>query len=233
VNKYEYDMAINTNLVKKDKIGVIYNAVELPSLNLQNNSENLNLRYDLGFSNDDIIIGTVTRFTIPKNNLILVDIALDIVQRNDKIKFIFLGDGKELQEARAKVITARCQDRILLPGFQYNIPSWLKIFNIFILYSSWEGLPLSILEAMSFGKPIIASNIKGNNEVVQNGVNGLLVDIGDYGGVKEAIFKLASHQDIREQMGKKSREIVEEKFNFSHFCKSYEAEYYQLCEEGK
>lgn len=233
VNRYEYEMAISTNLVKKDKIGVIYNAVELPSLSLQNSPENLKLRSDLRLSNDDIIIGTVTRFTIPKNNLIVVDIALNIVQQNDKIKFIFVGDGKELQEAQAKVNAAKCQDRILLPGFRHDIPSWLKIFDIFILYSSWEGLSLAILEAMSFGKPIIASNIKGNNELVENGVNGMLIDIGDYDGLKEAIFRLASHQDIREKMGMKSREIVEKKFNFSHFLKKYEVEYYKLYEKGR
>ncbi|MGC9337292.1 MAG: glycosyltransferase family 4 protein [Candidatus Cloacimonadia bacterium] len=233
VNRYEYEMAISSNFIQKNKIGFIHNAVEPVPLHFQNHSENLRIRSKLGFSAEDIIVGSVSRFTVPKNNLILVDIALSIVQQNEKIKFIFLGDGKDLQEARVRVIAAKCHDKILLPGFQHNVPNWLKIFDIFILYSSWEGLPLSILEAMSFGKPIIASNIKGNNELVENGVNGILIEIGDYDGVKKAIFWLATRGDIREKMGKKSSEIVKERFSFSRFLKKYEAEYYRLYERGK
>ena len=223
VNKCEYEMAIKQKFIQQNKITFIYNAVK--------KVEAIKSKYkksDFEFSKNDIIIGSVSRFDEPKNNINLINIAIEIVKENSNIHFIFIGNGSKLETAKRIVKENGFEKRILLPGWKNDIPDWLALFDIFILYSKWEGLSLSILEAMSAGKPIIASKIKGNNELVIDGKNGFLVEIGKHKILKEKIVWLANHKRERKKMGLESKKLVQEEFSLENFVKSYKNEYIKL-----
>ena len=104
----------------------------------------------------------------------MLKVAIKACQHREQLKFIFVGDGEDLAQCQELVNIAGMSERVIFPGWSLDKEKWLRQFDLFLLYSLWEGLPLSILEAMSYGLPIIASDIKGNRELVDNN-NGYLI----------------------------------------------------------
>ena len=216
VNKNEYEIAVKQNFISSKKITYIHNAVGSNKVDSSKYRKS-----DFHFSEDDIIIGSVSRFDVPKNNLNLLNTAIKVSKQYNNIHFIFIGDGSKLEVAREIVAKNKLKNRIILPGWKYDIHHWLKLFDIFVLYSFWEGLSLSILEAMSSSLPIIASDIKGNNELIINGINGFLVKIGESETLVDKFIWLATHRTKRLEMGKKSYKFVSEKYNIIKYVESY------------
>lgn len=201
-------------------VRVIYNGVSEMEV-----TPSLYKKEDFGFTASDCIVGSICRFDTQKNILNTIDAAIHVVAREPQIKFIFIGNGKFFSDAKKKVHDAHLTDSILLPGWKTNGTEWLRIFDIFLLYSRWEGLPLSILEAMEAGLPIIASNIQGNNELVHHAENGLLVSLDSLEELSAAIIELAKNTGRKERMGEKSREIIRRNFSLDQFLSSYAQEY--------
>ncbi|MDP8313977.1 MAG: glycosyltransferase family 4 protein [Candidatus Celaenobacter antarcticus] len=222
VNRSERELAIKDHIIPSEKIMTIYNGIDIV------NSRTCIHREELGFDKKDIIIGSICRFSEQKNIINMIKTAIEIVEKNNKIKFVFLGDGELWSEAEKLVQEKNLTSKILLPGWTTNVRNWLLLFDIYVLYSRWEGLSLSILEAMSVGLPIIASDIKGNNELVQNGYNGFLIKIDDKTLLAQKILSLSTHYKIRNEMGKKSLVLVKNIFSLKLFLDSYNNLYNNL-----
>lgn len=177
--------------------------------------------------NKEITIGTLARFWKQKNMLRTVELAIKSCSHAPNLKFIFVGDGEDLEQSRRLVSSANLDQRIILPGWSTEKESWLQQFDIFILYSLWEGLPLSILEAMSYGLPIIASNIKGNRELVDSS-NGFLVDIECESDLLNLLLTLDERRSELIAMGENSYKKVTESYSMTHFNKNYRELYQQV-----
>ncbi len=224
VNRSERELAIKDHIIPERKILTIYNGIDIVT------SRTYIHREELGFHKDDIIFGSVCRFSEQKNIINLIKIAIEIVEKSNKIKFVFLGDGELWNDAEKLIQEKNLNSRILLPGWTTNVRDWLSLFDIYVLYSRWEGLSLSILEAMSAGLPIIASDINGNNELVVDGYNGYLIKIGDKTLLTQKILWLSTHDQIRNEMGKKSLMLVKKNFSLKKFSDSYNNLYISLYE---
>ena len=213
VNNSERELAIADRLVKPEKAITIYNGIELPIISKKKRGKS-----------DKFIIGSSLRFWKQKNIIETVNAAIQVCKKSINIQFIFIGDG-ELYEIAEKMITdSGFEDRIQLPGWQKDPTEWLQKFDIFLLYSKWEGLPLSILEAMSFCLPIVASDIKGNNELVSD-VNGILVPINDIDRLTAILLSLPSEKEKLKKWGTNSRKLIKEKFNLTDFKRKYKEIY--------
>ncbi len=232
VNKYERDLSIKQKIVPKEKIITIYNGISKGSFgeidNLNDNVRNVDLRNEFRIKNEDIIVGSVSRFSPQKNVIALAKAAIKTVRKNKNIKFVLIGDGPLYDDVKRIVIREKIEGRILLPGWQSNIKEWLLAMDIFVLYSLWEGLPISMLEAMSVGKPIIASNIKGNNELVVDGENGFLVEPNHEEMLISRVLNLAEDRTKIDRMGKRSKELVKERFSIQQFVDAYDRVYQRV-----
>jgi len=213
VNNAEREFAIANHIIKPDKAVTIYNGIELPIL------ENKNL-----FNNENILIGSCSRFWEQKNIIDTIKVAIDVCKKNENIHFTFIGDGELYNTVEKMVNESGFKNRIKLPGWQNNAIEWLLKFDVFLLYSKWEGLPLSILEAMSCGLPVVASDINGNNELVSD-ANGILVPINDIDRLTAVLLSLPSKKEEFKKKGNFSRELVKEKFNLTVFAGKYHAVY--------
>ena len=209
VNNTERDEAIAKKIVKSKKAITIFNGIKIPKIR-QNERK----------TNDIFVIGSCLRFWKQKNILSTIKAAIQVCQKNKNINFIFVGDGELFKIAKKMVEDSGFDKRIQLPGWQSNIDEWLQKLDIFLLYSKWEGLPLSILEAMSYGLPIVASDIKGNNELVSE-ENGILVPINDIDKLTAVLISLSMQKEQLIRMRNHSMKIVKEKFNLEKFIESY------------
>ena len=154
----------------------------------------------------------VARFAQPKQQLRLLKALTKLQQLEWEI--LFAGDGPLLKEAQCFVDSEGLNDRVQFVGNRHDITAILQKSDIFLLLSDWEGLPLSILEAMQCGLPIIASDVGGVNEAVKHSVNGYLIPPKDEGELVDKLTALLMSSSLRLQMGEQSRLLYEQHFTF-------------------
>ena len=218
VNNFEREFAIKHRIVKEKKAITIYNGIEL------NEEKIKNVTYKI--KEDIFIIGSVLRFEKIKNIINTVKTAIKVCKANNKIIFYFIGDGKLLKECRKMVLTADLEENIIFPGWQNNIAEWLVKFDVYLLFSIAEGLSVSIMEAMFIGLPIVASDVKGNNELVYN-ANGILVPINDIDRLTTVLLSLSYKKAELREWGDNSRKLIKERFNLTNFVRKYKNIYDQ------
>ena len=154
----------------------------------------------------------VARFDVPKRQLNLIRGCEKLGDMPWRLSFI--GDGTKLEESRRYVEKRNLHDRVLFYGEMNNIEIPLSKSQLFVLLLDYEGLPLSILEAMQVGLPIIASDVGGVKEAVIDSDNGFLIQKGKEQLLLQRLTELITDVSLRESMGLRSRELFNEKFTF-------------------
>ena len=224
VNLYEKELAIHKLGFNKNKALTIYNGI-LPFHTQKVYEESY-------LENDTLKIVSVLRFSKQKNIISTIKQAVKVVKRFKNVHFTFIGDG-ELYEECCNIVNnsfvAEISDfnpieNITLSGWVSDIPEKLLSFDVFLLNSLWEGLPISILEAMSVSLPIICSNIKGNNELVSSS-NGWLIDPLDSNALENVISEILENKNILKEKGNDSLKKVTNLFHYELFISEYEKIY--------
>ena len=176
----------------------------------------LSIRSRLGLPPDQLVVGIVGRLSSRKNSLLALEVAHRVVGRYPDVRFLFVGDFSN-DEYRARVL-ARIRERglekvCILAGHQEDAAPWFRAFDI-LLHTAWrEGHPKVFNEAMVFGKPIVASRIAGNIDVVDDGATGYLCEPGETGAFTQALLNLISSPARRVEFGEAGRRRVETRFS--------------------
>ena len=123
-------------------------------------------------------------------------------------ELILVGDGKLSRELREYIDKNNLESNVLMLGFRKDVDKIISISDVVGLFSFQEGLPRNLMEAMSIGKPIICTNIRGNNDLVKNNINGILVDINDIEGTKNAILNLYNNRRLLMKFSEVSKNEV-------------------------
>jgi len=138
-----------------------------------------------------------------------------------------IGDGPRV---RAEAETLGVSGRVILMGKRDDVPVLLGGMDVFALSSLWEGLPMSLLEAMAAGLPCVCTEAGGIPSVINNGENGLLVPTGDRDGLIGAIGQVAADPRLGQRMAEAARATVEERFSDRVMGKAYQDLYLKLLE---
>ena len=212
VSHYDRQLAISNRVLPKHKIKTVHNGV-LPLLQTT----------QLNRDNAQINILMVARFDAPKRQLNLIRACEKLSELPWQLSFV--GEGKNLEEAFRYVEKRKLADRVMFYGGMNNVEIPLSKSQLFVLLSDYEGMPLSILEAMQQGLPIIASDVGGVKEAVIDSVNGFLIPKGNNQLLLQRLTQLLTNVSLRESMGKRSRELFEEKFTFNRMITETKAVY--------
>ena len=153
----------------------------------------------------------IARIGWPKDHALLIRALSELKNHAWILNFVGGGDTTHL---RALAKTCGIEERVTFMGERRDIPDLLAQTDIFILTSVWEGFPLSILEAMRTGLPVIASDAGGVSEAVKHGINGFLIPTGAIKELKESLRKLLEDEDARAAMGEAGRVLFENHFLF-------------------
>lgn len=201
VSEYDKQLAIQHKVLPPEKLLTIHNGVHETVLSR-----------DSSHSGNRLTMVMVARFAPPKQQLDLLKALTKL--RQFEWEMLFAGEGPLLNEAQCFVDSEGLNDRVLFLGNRHDISAILQKSNIFLLLSDWEGLPLSVLEAMQCGLPVIASDVGGVNEAVKHSVNGYLIPPKDEGELIEKLTVLLTSPSLRLQMGEHSRLLYEQHFTF-------------------
>lgn len=157
-------------------------------------------------------IVSVARLDKPKDHTLLLDALATISNLPWVLELI--GDGPLTETVQRRARALGLENRVVFSGLCTDVPERLARADVFALVSGWEGLPLSILEAMRAGLPVVASDVGGVIESVHDGVTGFLIPKGDQAVLAERLSRLLSDAALREQMGRAGREVYEREFTF-------------------
>jgi len=163
------------------------------------------------------IVVMVARFAPPKDHAMLLDVAAGI---HAPFRIQFAGTGPTMAKVQEKAASMNLGDRVEFLGDRSDIVELLRNSSIFALPTNWEGLPISILEAMRAGLPIVATDVGGVGESVVDGQSGLLTPRGDTAAFTAAIERLLTDRDLRVRMAQASRRIYEENFTAEKMFRS-------------
>lgn len=214
------DILINREKLSENRIKVIYNGIELEPINNHKND------------NNNITIGFIGRLEEQKGISFLLE-ALAILN-NNKIRLLIVGDGKEQEKLKLKARELKIDNCVKFLGRKENAWECMKIFDIFILPSLWEGMPNVILEAMSQEKLIISTSVGGVSEMITDGENGFLVDPGKPKQLAEKInYVIGLSEEEKIRIGENARKTVEKNFSIGRMVEEYENLYKDLLTNKK
>ncbi len=164
------------------------------------------IRNKLGIPERKIILMSVGELTKRKNHMAVIE-ALACLKEYD-ILYVVCGDGPMKARLRARAEELGVRERVKLLGFRKDIAELHKMADIFVFPSLQEGLPVALMEAMASGLPIVASRIRGNEDLIQNNRGGYLVKAQDSKQLAEAISRMIKNPEQRDKMEKRNLEII-------------------------
>ncbi|WP_051306266.1 TIGR03088 family PEP-CTERM/XrtA system glycosyltransferase [Massilia alkalitolerans] len=184
---------------------------------------------------DDIVIGTVARIQDVKNHRSLVDAFARLRELEpslrERLRLSIVGDGPLMGAVREQVASLGLQDVVWLPGARADVAALLHGFSLFALPSLAEGTPVSMLEAMACGLPVVASKVGGIPEVVTDGVEGSLVPVKDTEALARTLASYVRDPALRRQRGEAARARVEAAFSMRAMLAEYGKLYDRLCRQ--
>lgn len=222
VSKGEKDFAINNRIGNLNKFVVVYNGIN-ESHYTRNYIETKKL--NLGFLKDDFIIGTTVRMEKQKDPFTFVNIALNLIKKYDNVKFVYIGDGELYNKVNELIKKNNVKDKIKLLGFRKDASDLVSIFDIYMITSLYEGMPYSLIEAISQSKPILASDVIGNNEVVKNDFNGLLFEKKNIKQAVSFLDDMINDSNKLNMYANNSFKLFKEKFMLNSMLKNTEKVY--------
>lgn len=221
VSKNDLAKGISLRLAANDKFMVIYNGLPKPT------KQAGVLRRELNFKKEDIIIGMVARLAPPKDPLFFLKVAEQMVgnsgnnHRGGQLRFILVGDGP-LRSKCEDFIDSRCLNgSIFLLGTREEAVELVQDFDVFVLFSRWEGLPLTIIEAMLAGQPVVANTVGGVSELVLHEQTGYLISGLNLEAAEKAISDLVFNKNNRLSMGGLGKQRASDLFNINKMIEKY------------
>ncbi|MDE2027686.1 MAG: glycosyltransferase [Candidatus Omnitrophica bacterium] len=228
VSEYTRNELLKNNTISEGKVSVIYNAIPEAEFNFDSNAQpESSLRKQLGLVNARLI-GIVGRLSPEKDHLTLFKAIKNIVSDSKDVCLFVVGDGDQRSCLEQYCVQHRLSDNIHFLGFRNDIPLILRSLDVFALSSLTEGVPLTILEAMASGVPVVATNVGGNSEIIENNVTGLLVPAGDPNAVEQALRRLLNDRDLAGRLGKLAHERVCERYSLNTMIEKYMEVYNSL-----
>jgi glycosyltransferase involved in cell wall biosynthesis len=190
-----------------------------------------NIRKEFSIADRDALLGFIGRLVPAKGLEYLINAVSLCRKERNNIKLLIVGRGSLLDRLLDKSREHGIHGSIIFTGERRDIPDILSCIDIFVMPSLAEGLPNSLIEAMAMGKPIIATTAGGIPEVIEHGMNGLLVPPRDTDSLATAIKMLLDDTQLAEKIGKRARIFVENNLSIQATAKKWESLYTSLLKE--
>ena len=201
MNKEDYENAQKFNVKKIEYIHGVGIDVKKISNVLINKKRK---RDEFHLTADDFVLFSAGQLSKRKNHEVVIKALAEI--KNKNVKLLISGLGELENHLKKLIFKLGLEDRVILAGYRKDVIELLHAVDCFAFSSFQEGLPVALMEAMAAGLPIVCSNIRGNVDLIENGVNGYLVDPKDSVGFARYIEKIISDKTLRFKMGQRNSE---------------------------
>ena len=209
INEEDYSNSIRKHF-RAANIELVHGVgVDLTKFSTSNLEEKNRLRQEYKYDKNEFIILYIAELNKNKNQNFLIEVIDNLKVKIPTIKLLLAGDGDLQDEYKEKVNNLNLNNNIEFLGFRKDISNLLKLSDIAVSSSRREGLPVNIMEAMATGIPVIATDCRGNRDLVINNQSGFLVGQGDISNFANAIIKLNESEKLRSKFGNAAVEQIQ------------------------
>ena len=221
--------------VDKKKIALIYNGIDVQRFIRDCSEEEKDaVRNKYNIKKYCLVLGSISRFTPDKGHDVLLYGLVEILKKNPKTQLVLTGDGKEYEKITDLISYLKLEDNVVLIKPKINTFNILSVIDIFMFAPKRkEGLGIVLLEALAAGKPVVATNVGGISTVIENGVNGFLVEPCKHKGLVEPVMRLAEDRELYKRISQAGREIVLKRFSIDGMVDKVYSLYEDILSERK
>jgi glycosyltransferase involved in cell wall biosynthesis len=231
VTKFDTTKGLQNKIGLKEKYTTIHSSIEIDTYSKPSRKVAL-IKEELGLPTDKIIIGTVSRMSAQKAPMDFLRLVELVCKVRKDVHFLFIGGG-ELDDAFAeKAEEMKLKDVITAPGFRHDVPDMLHVMDIFVLTSLWEGLPRVFSQAMAAKLPVVATRVDGAPEIIDEGVNGYMVNPGDMKSMAQKVNELLENPSKITEFGTCGFERIQQDFDVNVMVAKID-ELYRKIQKGK
>lgn len=205
---------------------VIENGINLKRFNPDGNRKDL--RKEFGFTEDDFVIGFVSRITLQKAPLDFVKSIAIAHQKDARIKALLVGEGDMEEETKEAIRQNGIEEYIRTSPFRNDVPDVLHAINVFCLPSLWEGLSIALLEAMAMKKALVVTPTDGTREVITHQESGLIADFGQPEELAECYLTYLHYPEWIESYGNAAMAVIQERFDSRRVSQQVTEVYYDI-----
>jgi glycosyltransferase involved in cell wall biosynthesis len=177
---------------------------------------------ELGIREGERVVGCVGRLTEQKGTEYLLRAFAVLARRRSDVKLVIVGDGELRHDLERLADRLQIGNRVVFTGIRKDVPNLMRLFDVFALPSLWEGQPITIVEAMAAGTPVVATDVGGNAEILHHGEFGVLVPPRDENALAEAIGALLSDASRAGTLGSKAASHAARELTSASMVKKYE-----------
>jgi glycosyltransferase involved in cell wall biosynthesis len=177
-------------------------------------TNDLQLRAKLGLAPEDVVIGKIARLFKLKGHDDLFAIAPELARSCPRIKFLLVGDGPWRGRFESRARSLGLEKQVVFTGLVSPdaVPRLVGIMDLLVHLSLREGLPRTLPQALAAARPVVAYDVDGAKEVCLENETGFLLRPGDLAGLRERLLQLAHDPGLRERLGRRGQQLVQERF---------------------
>jgi glycosyltransferase involved in cell wall biosynthesis len=222
------DWAIRERIASEEKIVKIYSGIELDLFRPVSKDRKNKIRKKWNLKQNAPVIGIVSKLWEGKGHVVLIEAFKALRKEIEDAVLVIVGEGL-LYDKLVEVVNGNgLRDSVLFTGFQMDVSEIIATFDVAVLPSFFEGMGRVLLEAMAMGKPVVASRVGGIPDLVEDGVNGLLVRPGNVKELADALKIMLNGKKLAQKMGNEGRERVKEQFSADAMVHSIEKVYREV-----
>ena len=215
--------------VRRNKVHLIKNGIDIQ---LFENAKRSDLRRELNIGERAKIIGMVANIRSEKNHKLLISAFSTIAREVDDAFLVMVGLDFMNGAVQLYANETGLRDRIFFLGERDDVPELLKTFDLFCLPSIHEGMPLTLLEAMAAGVPVIGSDVLGINEVIEHNVNGLLFRGNDERDLAERVIQLLNNEEMRSRFSRTAKSHARQNYSLDNSINEYDRLFQMQCHQS-
>ena len=191
------------------------------------------LNYPPRENKEVINIGIVGRLVPVKNHKMLFKVAKRVKGKGLRVKIAVIGDGEMREELEKYVIELGIEDKVEFRGWIKDLKAIYEGLDIVVLTSLNEGTPVSLIEAMAAGRPVVTTNVGGVKDIVEDGKSGYLVESGNVEEFTKKLLELVRDPEKRRTFGQNGRNIVKNRFTKERLIKDTKELYNNTLQKNK
>ncbi|MDO8602977.1 MAG: glycosyltransferase family 4 protein [Candidatus Omnitrophota bacterium] len=214
VSKKDIETGLKYKIAPRDKFVLIKYGIPLDRFK-NSNGNGADKKRELGVNNNDPVVGMISCLKPQKSPVDYVRACITVYSRMPNVNFLLIGDGVLRNRCKSELKGSSLNGRFIFTGWRKDISDILDIIDIVVLTSKWEGLPIAIIEALSKGKPVVATDAGGMRELVKDGITGYITRPGDYKDTAERILSILENRDSFLKMQREAAESIDDSFDIN------------------
>ncbi len=210
-----------------NKTTIIANGIDYEKFSVRISvQEKSKLRELLGVSIKHILIGMISSLSVEKGHTTAIKTLRETINRGfTDVRLLIVGDGPRFESIKTEVNERKLKEYVIFTGHRSDIKRILNCLDIYLMTSLKEGMPISLLEAMASGLPVVTSNVGDINTAIINEQNGFIHEPNDVNGFTSSITKIIKDKSLRRKIASAAQKTVQEKFSAKEMSKNYCALY--------